>query len=87
MIVNSQVKITFDTGKTFPANNLNYGVGTFVEFDCNEKHYLVKLSKDSKFETFIGVFNEDELYYKYEKQSKNTVVKIFVCQELIDNYS
>ena len=83
MITNIQTNVTFSDGKTYPVDNFT----DLVEFDTEDKHYCVRLEKNSNFATFVGTWDEEELCYKYTRQFDLTVVKISRTETFIDDFA
>ena len=87
MITNIQTNVTFSDGKTYPVDNFTVGFGDLVEFDAEDKHYCVRLERNSNFATFVGTWDEEELCYKYTRQFDLTVVKISRTETFMDDFA
>lgn len=87
MITNIQTSVTFSDGKTYPVDNFTVSFGDLVEFDAEDKHYCVRLEKNSNFATFVGTWDEEEHCWKYIRQFDLTVVKISRAETFIDDFA
>lgn len=87
MITNIQTNVTFSDGKTYPVDNYTVGFGDLVEFDTEDKHYCVRLERNSNFATFVGTCSEEERCYNYTRQFDLTVVKISRVETFIDDFA
>lgn len=87
MVTNIQTNVTFSDGKTYPVDNFTVGFGDLVEFDIEDKHYCVRLERNSNFATFVGTCSEEERCYNYTRQFDLTVVKISRVETFIDDFA